>query len=119
MIPSIPRRVDICLVRAYVLKLSVRSELDISRRVLERTWIGVEGSSRAPTIESTGSAFESGVRHEGSKELSIQGLEDARVVWVESLDHSLVIEVDLYLLEDLEVVCFQLLEEELQGMGSR
>ena len=49
----------------------VKSELETSGQVLKRTWIGVEGSSRAPTIESTGSTFESGVRHEGSKELSM------------------------------------------------
>ncbi|KAI3724108.1 hypothetical protein L2E82_35874 [Cichorium intybus] len=42
------------------------SELETSGQVLKRTWIGVEGSSRAPTIESTGSAFESGVGHEES-----------------------------------------------------
>lgn len=47
----------------YVL---VKSELETSGQVLKRTWIGVEDSSRAPTIESTGSAFESGVGHEES-----------------------------------------------------
>ncbi|KAI3708068.1 hypothetical protein L2E82_37102 [Cichorium intybus] len=40
------------------------SELETSGQVLKRTRVGVEDSSRAPTIESTGSAFESGVgRH--------------------------------------------------------
>ncbi|KAI3788672.1 hypothetical protein L2E82_01445 [Cichorium intybus] len=45
-------------------KIIVRSELGTSGQVLKRTRVGVEDSSRAPTIESTGSAFESGVgRH--------------------------------------------------------
>ncbi|KAI3749499.1 hypothetical protein L2E82_20112 [Cichorium intybus] len=40
------------------------SELGTPGQVLKRTRVGVEDSSRAPTIESTGSAFESGVGHE-------------------------------------------------------
>ncbi|KAI3721414.1 hypothetical protein L2E82_32424 [Cichorium intybus] len=54
------------LSRKVQLDVLVRSELETSGQVLERMWIGVEGSSRAPTIESTGSAFESGVGHEES-----------------------------------------------------
>ncbi|KAI3789302.1 hypothetical protein L2E82_02095 [Cichorium intybus] len=42
-------------------KIIVRSELGTYGQVLKRTRVGVEDSSRAPTIESTGSAFESGV----------------------------------------------------------
>ncbi|KAI3739195.1 hypothetical protein L2E82_29594 [Cichorium intybus] len=45
-------------------KIIVRSELGTSGQVLKRTRVCVEDSSRAPTIESTGSTFESGVgRH--------------------------------------------------------
>ncbi|KAL4562554.1 hypothetical protein LXL04_034761 [Taraxacum kok-saghyz] len=48
------------LVRAYVVDCSARSDLGDLGRYSERTWIGVNDSSRASTILSTGSALDSG-----------------------------------------------------------
>ena len=49
----------------------MRSELGTSGQVLKRTRVGMEDSSRAPTIESTGSAFESGVGRKESNTLRV------------------------------------------------
>ena len=48
------------LVREYMLGSSVRSDLVTTRQTSKRTWISVEDSSKASTVESTGSKYESG-----------------------------------------------------------
>ena len=59
------------LVRSVMIGLSARSDLDTSGLFEGQTWIGMDGRSRAPAIENTGSMSELRVGHGGSRKLSV------------------------------------------------